>query len=129
MADTVEHSWDGGSPDELVKQFEKFEKELDRQLRDAMNRVVKKIAGDAAEKAPYDTGYLSSHVRGRVVGIMNEVLKGIVGTNVDYGLYQEEGTRDMEANPYLEPAIEENREWAGRQFEQAVEKAAERTLE
>lgn len=117
----------GQSPKALEDKLDELDDALDENLEEAMNDVVKKIAADASRKAPYESGWLSSHIRGIVLGWVGEVLEGAVGTNVYYGPFQEYGQEeydvDFTANPYLRPAIDDNREWARKQFEQAVEDA------
>lgn len=124
MSDGVEFDWDSGkSPESLAGKFGELDDVLEDKLEDTMETVVTKIAADASRKAPYETGWLSSHIRGIVLGWVGEVLEGEVGTNVEYGKFQEEGTRYMDPNPYLEPAIEDNRQWAFEQFEETVQEA------
>lgn len=123
MSDGVTLEWDGDSPEELAAKFEELDRRVEANLEDAMDRVVTKIAADASRRAPYETGWLSSNIRGIALGWVGQILEGAVGTNVDYGKFQEEGTRYMDPNPYLETAIEENRQWAFEQFEQAIQDA------
>lgn len=154
MSDGVELDWDkGSSPEELAAKFEELDDAVEDHLEDAINTVVTKIAADASENAPYETGWLSSNIRGIVVGWAGAVLSAAVGTNVDYGKWQEEGTDPytietsdgalhfedggedvfvksvshpgLEPNPYLEPAIRDNREWANEQYEQAIQAAVD----
>lgn len=125
MSDGVTVEWEGTSPEELAAKFDKLDKEIEENLETAMDDVVEQIAADASRRAPYETGWLSSNIRGIVLGWVGQVLEGAVGTNVDYGKFQEEGTRYMDPNPYLGPAIEENRQWAFNQFEEAVQNAVD----
>lgn len=124
MSDSVTFEWDSNaSPEDLAAKFEELDDVVEEKLEDTMDDVVKQIAADASRKAPYETGWLSSHIRGIVLGWVGEVLQGAVGTNVHYAPYQEHGTRYMDPNPYLQPAIEENRDWAFEQFEAAVQES------
>ena len=56
----------------------------------------------AKKLAPYDTGNLRN-------SITHEVDDGepavYIGTNVEYAPYQELGTINMDANPFLKPAV------------------------
>lgn len=143
--------WDGDDPEELAAKFEEFDRAVEDNLEDAMNTVVKQIAADASEKAPYKTGWLSSNIRGIALGWVGEVLEGAVGTNVHYAPHHEYGTDPytitgdplafedggdtafassvrhpgIEPTPFLHPAIDENREWALGKFEQAVQDASD----
>ena len=62
------------------------------------------VASVAVINAPRDTGLLSGSIHHRVTG-ENEVS---IGTNVEYGKYQELGTYKMAAHPYLRPAIQDS---------------------
>lgn len=128
MPDGVEFGWTSGrSPKNLEDKLDQLNDAIEEHLDDAMDTVVTTIAADASQKAPYKSGWLSSQIRGVVVGWAGDVLEGAVGTNVYYGPFQEYGQERYDvhftANPYIRPAIEENREWAHDQFEQAVEDA------
>lgn len=127
---SVSFEWDSGqSPEELATKLDRLDDAIEDNLEEAMNTVVTKIAADASREAPYETGWLSSNIRGVVVGWVGEVLEGAVGTKVYYGEFQEYGQErfdvDFIANPYLRPAIEENRQWAFEQFEQALADAVD----
>lgn len=129
MSDGVAVDWDSGqSPEDLVAKFDRFERVLEDNLESAMNTVVTKIAADASERAPYETGWLSSNIRGVVMGWANDVLKAMVGTSVYYAEFQERGTRYMAANPYLGPALDDNEQWAYEQFENAVEESVQQVF-
>jgi hypothetical protein len=133
MSDGVEIGWGRGqSPEDLAAKFEEFDRRLEDNLEDAMDTVVKTIAAEASKKAPYETGWLSGHIRGIVIGWANEVLEGAVGTNVHYAPYQEKGNEEFDVpfdpNPYLQPALDENKDWAYEQYEQAVEETVEQVF-
>lgn len=130
MSDGVTLEWDSGqSPEELASKFDRLNGVIEGNLDEAMNTVVTKIAADASRKAPYETGWLSSNIRGVVVGWVGEVLEGAVGTKVYYAPYQEYGDEEFdvefEGSEYLQDAIEENRQWAFEQFEQAIQDAVD----
>lgn len=56
--------------------------------------------GNVQKRTPVDTGRLRS-------SIANDSDEGgfVVGTNVEYGVYQELGTRYQRAQPYLVPGL------------------------
>lgn len=69
--------------------------------------------------APYLGGNLKGSIQyktgdGKAGGLENENqlnenpqgLSAVVGTPVEYGIYQEFGTRKMDAQPYMRPAID-----------------------
>jgi HK97 gp10 family phage protein len=58
------------------------------------------IAADAQAATPVLTGHLRDSIEHEVQG---ETVR--VGTNVDYAVYVEEGTRYMNAEPFLRPAL------------------------
>jgi len=76
-------------------------------LTETENRVLEAIGfyveGEAKLRCPVDTGNLRSSLDHKIDG--KEI---IVGTNVEYAIYVEKGTRRMRAQPYLTPAIENN---------------------
>lgn len=124
MSDDVDFNWDSGkSPAELAAKFDELDDVVEEKLEEAMTTVVLKIEADASRKAPIDTGNLRGSIEGIVLGWVGEVLEAAVGSPVEYSQYQEFGTRYMDPNPYLEPAIEENRDWAYEQFEAAIQES------
>lgn len=62
------------------------------------------VATEAKIRAPYDTGLLESSID------YDASQKNLVriGTPVEYGKYQEFGTKYLQAQPFLEPAVYEN---------------------
>ena len=59
----------------------------------------------AAENAPFDTGRLS----GSITYVLTDDDKSvIIGTNVEYGPYQELGTSMYKGHPYLKPMLKDN---------------------
>ena len=81
-------------------------KEVSEDIKAALLRGLEKC-GLTAERfakklAPYDTGNLRN-------SITHEVDDGepsvYIGTNVEYAPYQELGTINMDANPFLKPAV------------------------
>ena len=65
------------------------------------------IESEAKRRAPVDTGNLRRSLATEMLTGKNEtVARGVVGTNVEYAAFQEFGTRNMQAQPYLGPALE-----------------------
>ena len=90
-------------------QFTDNSKEVSDNIKAALLRGLEKC-GLTAERfakklAPYDTGNLRN-------SITHEVDDGepsvYIGTNVEYAPYQELGTINMDANPFLKPAVAAN---------------------
>lgn len=67
-------------------------------------RIALSVEGKAKRLAPVRTGTLRRSITSRV-----ETTRGYVGSNVEYAPFVEYGTRYMEAQPFLEPAIDEAR--------------------
>ncbi len=63
-----------------------------------------KVERAAKRNAPVDTGRLRSSI-GTNLGHDSDGLYVEVGSEVEYALYQELGTRRMPAHPYLRPAL------------------------
>jgi len=78
--------------------------EVSKALEDAKERALEMIGlqveGYAQLLAPVDTGRLRNSITHVVNG--DSV---VIGTNVEYAVYQEFGTSKTEAHPYLKPAV------------------------
>lgn len=61
----------------------------------------------AAENAPFDTGRLSSSIS---YALTDDDKSVIIGTNVEYGPYQELGTSVYKGHPYLVPMLNDNKD-------------------
>src|SRR5690242_40133 len=76
-------------------------------LKSGADRIVEEsaraIEGGAKAAAPVDTGALRASI---TVENMGEAHRKI-GPTVDYGIYQELGTRHNRAQPFLKPAFDE----------------------
>lgn len=72
--------------------------------------IVLQIERDAKKNAPVDTGNLRASIESEVRLEGSDTLAGFVGTNTDYAPFVELGTSRMSAQPFLRPAVEENRE-------------------
>lgn len=79
-----------------------------RKYREAQGRALQAVGvfvnGEAVVRCPVDTGNLRSSIT-HVVGDDHV----IIGSNVDYAPYVELGTQHQVAQPYLYPAVVENR--------------------
>jgi HK97 gp10 family phage protein len=114
------------------KKFGDFAVEVDAGTLKAINEVALKIVAEAKQLAPvgkYEegTGRVGGRLRNSIMwrventkGGLNDSggaksehevsentgkMQGLVGLNLDYGIYQEYGTRRMPPQPYLRPAI------------------------
>lgn len=80
--------------------------EINRRVDGLLNELAEEIAADARRFAPVDTGQLRDSIRpepargGRVQ----------ITADADYAGYVELGTRYMDAQPYLRPALYRRRD-------------------
>jgi HK97 gp10 family phage protein len=61
----------------------------------------------ASQNAPFDTGWLSEHIS---YALTDDDKSVIIGTNVEYGPYQELGTSKYKGHPYLVPMLNDNKD-------------------
>lgn len=90
---------DLGAADMINQQIEKIKSGLEKGL--ALGGQL--VADEAKAKAPVDTGQLRNSITSQANGLSCDI-----GTNVEYGIYQEFGTYKMAAHPFLVPALKEN---------------------
>ena len=86
--------------------MEELQKKLKRcEKLEAVKTVVKKngseLQAKAQEKAPVDTGHLKRSIG---LDITDEGLTAEIEPTADYAAYVEYGTRFMNAQPYMKPA-------------------------
>jgi HK97 gp10 family phage protein len=79
------------------------------------------VEGQAKALAPVDTGNLRNSITHEVEG-----QEAKVGTNVEYAPYVELGTVKMAAQPYLNPALEQNKGNIKRIFADAIQRGLAR---
>lgn len=70
----------------------------------ALNTFGTAIAGDAARRAPVDTGALRSSITSE--SHMEGELRYVMQDGVNYGVHNEFGTSRMPAHPFFIPAVE-----------------------
>ena len=80
------------------------------------------VEADATLRAPVDTGNLRSSITHRVVS--DEEAR--VGTNVDYAPWVEGGTSKMAAQPFLRPALDNNKARIEKMIGDVIGKAVKR---
>lgn len=76
-------------------------RKIEEMGRKEQNKIGKRIAEEASQLAPFDTGALSASVKSNRTG--DDVF---VSSNTGYGGYVELGTVKMSAQPYIVPAAE-----------------------
>ena len=79
------------------------------------------VEGQAKALAPVDTGNLRNSITHEVEG-----QEAKVGTNVEYAPFVELGTSKQAAQPYLNPALEQNKGNIKRIFAEAIKKGVGR---
>lgn len=105
----------------FIEMPEKFRKALFKAMNVVgpfLERTVKKSFG----KSGYP-GVRSGHLRRSIYNKAYERASnviGVVGTEVIYGRFLEEGTRKMKARPFLKPAVELNQERIDRKITELV---------
>ncbi len=98
---------------------------------DALDNAVKQTSlyaqGEARANAPVDTGALKGSISTEF-DRNAESATGTVYTNIEYGLYQEMGTVNMPAHPFMVPAAKASENVfvhnAKNELEKAIRKAA-----
>lgn len=71
----------------------------------ALQKAALDVEARAKTLAPVDTGALQNSISRDMVGTGNQA-RVEIGPTVEYGLYQELGTRRMAPQPYLGPALD-----------------------
>lgn len=94
--------------DKLIRKLDKLGGNSMQELRIAVLRTTAAAHGSAKAYAPVDTGALKQSISMRSEGDDTK-FTGIVFTNSPYSLYQEMGTVNMAAQPYMMPALNEHR--------------------
>lgn len=76
-------------------------------LRQGLAAAAFYVEGQAKLKAPVgETGFLRNSI-----GVLSATSReAVIGVGAEYGVYQEMGTRFMRAQPFMRPALENNRE-------------------
>ena len=118
-----------------IKGLDSLMHKLDRMggnVLDALGKAVEQTTevakSDAEYNAPVDTGMLvQSLTHGTDVVYNTDSVTGIVGTSAYYAAYQEFGTVNMAAHPYMMPALNANKSTLKHLAEQELETAIKRT--
>lgn len=97
--------------------------ELEQAAKAAVIDTALAIEGDAKRKAPVDTGRLRNSITHER---SDDELSARVGTNVEYAPYQEFGTVRMNAQPFLHPAAEGQRNQFKRRLRENLRRAVRR---
>lgn len=82
-----------------------IENAFDAQIAKALEEIGLLAEGYAKKACPVDTGRLRASITHQIDTGSDSVY---IGTNVEYGVYVEMGTRYRKAKPYLKPAATEH---------------------
>lgn len=95
--------------------------EVKRAIHSALVTAISKAAvhvqGEAKMRVPVRTGNLKGSITQEVDG-----LTGTVGTNVEYAPFVEYGTVRQSPQPYLFPALDENKDNIRQMIREEIEK-------
>lgn len=89
----------------------------------AMREWGNMVRDDARDRVPVDTGYLRDHVESRADS--DNVRVGVWDTRAYYAQWVEQGSSRQEAQPFLMPAFEANKD----EFDRLLARRVERELE
>ena len=103
---------------ELEEKLSNLDVKLSRALDEALEEIAEKIRDDAKSLVPVDTGALKKSIRIEkkeklqvsIVAGGGGVINPRTGREVDYAGYVEFGTSHMSPQPYMQPALEKNRD-------------------
>jgi len=77
--------------------------DISRKRKSALEAIGQYVEGEAKTNAPVDTGLLRSSINHKTTAD-----KAVIGTNTEYAVFVEKGTRYQKAQPFLEPAVTKN---------------------
>lgn len=99
----------------------KFQKLMDEEKKKILEKIGEHVEGEAKDNAPFDSGDLRRSIKHEVVS--EEEVQ--VGTGIEYCEFVEFGTSKQDAQPYLTPAFEENKEEIKRIIEAGLRKVGD----
>lgn len=88
--------------EDVLRALQQLNEAIQLKVQDELERWAMEVREYARSLAPVRTGYLRSSIYARVQGWIAEI-----GAEAPYAIYVEFGTRYMQAQPYLYPALEE----------------------
>lgn len=101
--------WDGGDPTAVAEALAALPEALESQLGGAVQDIIQRLRGAAAENAPVDTGQLASSIQGVAEQVSTTLVEIRIGSNRDGAAAQEFGT---DSGHFPPPS--ELRDWARR---------------
>ena len=88
--------------EEFQNAMQRFDSGMQRQVHRFLTSWAADVKAAAMRKAPVRTGYLKSTIYAKIKEWVAEI-----GAEATYSFFVEFGTRYMQAQPYLYPAIQE----------------------
>ncbi|MFO7905802.1 MAG: HK97 gp10 family phage protein [Pirellulaceae bacterium] len=110
----IETSFNIEGGKELTRQLRALDKKMSTSiLRSGLREGAKVVKTAAESKAPIDSGFLRDSIKIKTKKRGNKIT-AIIGFVEDayYGRFLELGTKNMAAQPFLRPAIDENQRQA-----------------
>lgn len=119
-----------------LKQQSEMQRALTLSALDIRNEAIRSIQQGPATGVTYgnhqasapgeapstDTGFLVGSIQSGLVQ-SGKILEAIAGTDLDYGIHLEFGTRNMAARPWLQPAFERKKKTINARLHAAFKKA------
>lgn len=99
MSGGVKIKWKGFNA--FASGLEKASKKVEQEAGGIIFETALGIEKTAKKNAPYDTGFLRNNIAAKRVN----TLTSRVDSFAPYSIYLEKGTRKMAAQPYFQPAI------------------------
>ena len=92
-----------------MSNYVSYRNNVNNAMNDAIERALEAIGlyveGEAKLRCPVDTGNLRNSYDHKI----NVDDKSVaIGTNVEYAVFVEKGTKNQRAQPHLTPAVEDN---------------------
>lgn len=96
--------------------LEQYPEKVEQAISEAIKKGCLAVEASAKQKCPVDTGNLRASIAANMV----DEKVGEVGTNVEYAAYVEYGTKNQSAQPFLYPALQEQRGNIVKEIEKAL---------
>lgn len=123
-SNAMELSWDSKyDPDNAQETLEDLLASADRRLLADMQTAALNMEAEARRRVPVDTGNLRGSIDNDIRTGRNTIT-AMVGSDVPYSIHVEKGTKHMEAQPYVRPAIDSEIRDLMRRVRETVNKAA-----
>lgn len=109
----------GKDMDTAIRRLQELDESASRNLEEVAEEIGLRIMADARRNAPVDTGRLRASIEQETRTLTEHAVKVLIGSNVDYAPVQEV------QQPYLRPAVEQNKDIILRLAREALEDAAD----